>query len=104
MSKYYGGIGFAVTGETRPGVWTETITEKSYRGEVIRDYRRNDLSQQVNADLKLSNRISIIADKYCQENLGRIVYASYMGTKWRITDIEVEMPRIILTLGGVYNG
>ena len=104
MAKFYGAIGYGKSIETSPGVWEDQITERMYSGDLIRNSRRLQSSGNVNDDINISNQISIIADPYANENFHLMKYASFMGTKWKITDIEVQYPRLILTVGGVYNG
>ena len=104
MAKWYGEIGFAETVETKPGVWIEQITKRNYYGDVTRDSRRLQTADKLNDNVNISNQISIISDPYANENFHSMRYAFYMGTRWKITDIEVQYPRLNLTLGGVWNG
>ena len=104
MAKWYGEIGFAKTVETKPGVWVEQITKRNYYGDVTRDSRRLQTADKLNDNVNISNQISIISDPYANENFHSMRYAFYMGTRWKITDIEVQYPRLNLTLGGVWNG
>lgn len=104
MAKWYGEIGFAETVETKPGVWVEQITKRNYYGDVTRDSRRLQTADKLNDNVNISNQISIISDPYANENFHSMRYAFYMGTRWKITDIEVQYPRLNLTLGGVWNG
>lgn len=105
MAKWFGKIGYVITKETKPGVWSEDSTEKEYRGDVLRSsFMNQDQSNSTNADLRINRQISIVADQFAYENIGRIRYAEFMGTNWSITMAEPQYPRIILTLGGVYNG
>lgn len=101
--KWYGSIGFAELKETTPGVWTPEITERNYRGDLIRNTRRLQSTDQVNDDININNQISIVADPYANMNFHTIKYATFMGTKWKVSDVEVQYPRLILSLGGVYN-
>ena len=94
MAKFYGAIGYAETVETAPSVWEEQITERNY-------YVQN--SGQVNDDVNISNEFSIIADPYANENFHTMRYIKFMGAKWKITNVDVQYPRLILTVGGVYN-
>ena len=104
MAKWFGKIGFDQgTVETTPGVWQPSILEKSYYGDVQRNSRRLQTSDKVNDDLNISNQISIVADPYANENFHKIRYTYFMNTKWKVTDIEVQYPRLILTLGGEWN-
>lgn len=104
MARFYGAIGYAETVETAPDVFNETIQEHFYYGFITRNTRRLQTSDQVNDDVTVSNVISIVADPYAEQNFHAIRYASFMGTKWKVTSVEVQYPRLLLTLGGVYNG
>lgn len=104
MAKFYGVIGYAVTKETAPGVWTEEIAEQSYYGDLTRNMRRLQDSGDLNDDINVANEISIVADPYANANFHSMRYVAFMGAKWKINKVEVQYPRLILTLGGVYNG
>lgn len=105
MAKYYGKIGFGVTEETKPGVWTPRIKERDYFGDVIRNTRRwQSASEQQNDNLTISNRISIVADAFAYQNFHTIRYIEWMGAKWKVNSVEVSHPRLILEIGEVYNG
>lgn len=104
MSKWYGAIGYAETVETEPGLYTSEITERNYYGNVVRNSRRIQNAGKVDDDVTISNQISIVADPYAIQHFGSMRYATFCGTAWRVTDIEVQYPRLLLTLGGVYNG
>ena len=104
MAKFYGVIGCAVTKETAPGVWTEEIAEQSYYGDLTRNMRRLQDSGDLNDDINVANEISIVADPYANANFHSMRYVAFMGAKWKISKVEVQYPRLILTLGGVYNG
>lgn len=104
MGKWYGVIGFAETTETVPGVWTEQIIDRNYYGDLIRNTRRLQSADKVNDDINISNELSIVSDPYAINNFHSMRYAEFMGAKWKITNIEVRYPRLILTLGGLYNG
>ena len=104
MAKYYGAIGYAETVETAPGVYEEQITERNYYGELVRNTRRLQTSDQVNDNINIANEISIIADPFATQNFHAMRYIEFMGAKWKITNVEVRYPRLILTIGGLYNG
>lgn len=103
MAKFYGVIGFAVTEETKPGIWKETIREYPYFGDLTRSSRRLETTDKVNDNVNLSNDISIVADPFARENFHAMRYVSYLGTKWKVTNVEVQYPRLILSTGGIYN-
>ena len=104
MAKWYGKIGFSVgTKESAPSVYVEDIQERSYVGDLIRNARRLQTTDKVNDDIDVSNEISIVADPYAMNNFHSIRYVTFMGTKWKVTSVDVQYPRLNLSLGGVYN-
>lgn len=104
MSKWFGTIGYAMSNQTAPGVWTDGITEKSYYGDMTSDRYKRQNSSGINDDLILSNVISILADPFAEKNYSHMAYVEIMGTKWKISNVEIQYPRLILTIGGVWNG
>lgn len=104
MAKFFGTIGFNEgTVETSPGVWEQQIVERQYYGDLLRNSRRLQPTDQLNDDINISNEISIVADPYANANFHSMRYVEFMGAKWKISNIEVQFPRLILTLGGVWN-
>ena len=104
MAKFYGTIGYVNTVETEPGMWEEQKTERQYFGELVKNTRRLESSGGVNDNVNISNEVSIVADPYAYENFHAMRYIKFMGAKWKISNVEVRYPRLILTIGGVYNG
>lgn len=104
MAKWFGKIGYAETVESKPGVWKEQITEREYFGDLLRNSRRLQSSSSLNDNVIISNEISILADQFAYQNFHSIRYAEFMGAKWKVSNIEVQYPRLLLTLGDVYNG
>lgn len=102
--KYYGVIGFAETVETSPGVYTERITEHCYYGDTLDYTRRLQQSGKINDDVEISNQLSIVADDRLYQNIKNIRYAVFMGTKWKVSSVKVQTPRLLLTLGDEWNG
>lgn len=104
MAKWYGEIGYAITKETAPGVYKDTIETRNYYGDLTRNTRRLQSAGKVNDDINISNEISIIADQFAYYNFHAMRYLEFMGAKWKITNVEVQHPRLILSIGGLYNG
>ena len=104
MAKWFGAIGFAETVETVPGVWEEKIIERNYYGDLIRNKRLLQNASQVNDNINVANEISIVADPFANNHFHSMRYAEFMGAKWKISNVEVQYPRLILTIGGLYNG
>ena len=103
MGKWFGKIGYAENKRVKPGVYEESIIEKEYYGDVGRNARRLESSGNVNDNINIANEISIVADPYARDNIYAMRYIEFMGAKWKITNVEVQYPRLILTVGGVYN-
>lgn len=105
MGKYCGNVGYRTTSETSPGIWSETIVERKYYGDTVKNYVRNTIGEYTSTikTPECNNSLSIVADPYAFENFHNMLYAVFMGTKWTISNVDVQYPRLILTLGGVYN-
>jgi hypothetical protein len=104
MAKFYGTIGFGHNEKTSPGVHEDVITEREYYGDVIRNARYLKEADKVNFDFSVGNSISIVADAYANEHFFAIRYICWAGTLWTVNMVEVQSPRLLLRLGGVYNG
>lgn len=103
--KFYGKVGFwAGEEEVKPGVYKSSIVEKLYSGDVNWNNRHFQSSENQNEDIRLNNQISILSDLYSHENFASIRYVVWNNVKWRVTNVEVNYPRLVLTIGGVYNG
>lgn len=104
MAKWYGVIGYGETVIDNGGVAKDNIVERKYSGDVLRNLSRwSTNSNSTNDDLNISNQISVLADPFAYQNFHSIKYVEFMGTKWKVNSVDVQYPRLILTLGGVYN-
>lgn len=103
MNKWFGKIGFAETVEVRKGVFKNSIVEKQFYGDILKNNRRWENGESTNDDLNISNQISILADSFVLDNLYRIKYIEFCGALWKVTSVDIQMPRLILTIGGVWN-
>lgn len=104
MAKFYGIIGYIKEVETTPGVWTSQVTEKNYFGDVLRDSSGwSTQPDSTNDDLTINNQISVVADPFAYQNVRFMKYVEFMGVKWKIKNIEIKHPRVVLSIGGVYN-
>ena len=106
MARWCGKIGFAITEEVKPGVWKEVIQTgpQPYYGDLIRDTRKYLTSSTLNDNLDIGNQISILADAFAYNHFHTMRYVELYGARWKVTNVEVQRPRLILTIGGVYNG
>lgn len=104
MAKYAGLVGYVTQEETSPGIWSSVNNEKSMRGDVIRQSSSFEQGEKVNDDINLQNRISLVGNPYAYSNFTSIKYIWYLGNKWKVVSVEVARPRLILTLGGLWNG
>ena len=104
MAKFYGKVGFLLLEETAPGVHTPVDVEKLYAGDMTRVTQKWERSENLNEGLNLSSKLSIVMDQFANTNIGRVRYIDYLGSKWKVTSLEVVPPRVYLTIGGLYNG
>lgn len=104
MAKWYGKVGYILTGETSPGVWTDERIERDYYGDLVRNHKRWETGQSINDNITLQNEISIVCDPYALQNFQYIRYVEIMGSFWKVTAVDVQYPRLTLSVGGVYNG
>lgn len=104
MAKFFGKVGYVEEVKTAPGVYTSIPTEYEYYGDVLRNTRRWETGEHLNDNLNVNNMISIVADAYAYDHFFAMRYIYWMGACWEITNVEVRRPRLILTIGGVYNG
>jgi hypothetical protein len=104
MTRYSGKVGYGASVETAPGVYEDQITEFTYYGDVVRNSVQAREGESVNNDLSVTNSISIVADEYANANFMNIRYVVWAGVHWTVPEIQVQHPRLILRLGGVYNG
>lgn len=103
MAKFYGVIGYAESVKTAPGVYEDKIVEYPYYGDLVRNTRQLQSAETLNDNINVANEISIVADPFARENFHRMRYVVFMGAKWKISKVEVGYPRLILTIGGLYN-
>lgn len=104
MARFVGRVGYAEYVENAPGVWTETITERLYFGDVLRNVIQSANGEQLNDDINVTHSISIVADEYAVNNIPAIRYVWWQGSRWKVKSFEVRRPRLVLSIGGVYNG
>lgn len=109
MAKFYGLIGFSVTEEqtidgVTTGVWTSQIIERPYYGDVIKNSRRYSSTDKINDDIEITNELSVIADPFAMNNFHNMKYVKWLGGCWKITSVDIQYPRVTLSVGGIYNG
>lgn len=104
MARFHGEVGYGESVEMTPGVWEDVVSEFPYYGDVVRNTRRLESTEGVNDNITVGNSISIVADQYAVDHIFAIRYIRWSGTLWTVTNVEVRSPRLILSLGEVYNG
>ena len=105
MARFYGKIGFVLGAEeTRPGIWKENTNVRNYYGDVMKRRLSWESGDSANDDIKIGNQFSVLADEFAETHLYAMRWLEWKGTKWKITSVEIERPRMILTIGDVYNG
>lgn len=104
MSKWYGKIGFTYTGEIEPGVWVDNeVVERPYFGDIISNRWKRQNSGNVNDDINISNQISVLADPYAVNHVSAMTWVEFSGEKWKVTEVDVQYPRLILSIGEVWS-
>lgn len=105
MAKYYGRVGFSDGSyEASPGIWVERIVERPYYGDVVRNVRKLRETEYLNDGISIANDISIVSDPYALQNFHAIRYVEWMGALWKVSSVEVQYPRLNLSIGEVYHG
>lgn len=106
MARFYGRVGYGESTEVESGsgIFSDVITERHYYGDVIRNMRNLQPGENLTPDLSVSNLISIVADAYANDHFFAIRYVEWAGVLWTVTNVEVQSPRLLLSLGEVYNG
>lgn len=106
MAKFYGKVGYVDgTVESRPGIWTPNIVEREYYGDFTRYTSKFVTDGDLNDDPDISTEISIVADPFAISKSNKIRYVEYGGTKWKVVSVDpTKYPRLILSIGGVWNG
>lgn len=104
MSKFYGPVGYVESRETGLDIHTNKPVERLYRGDIEKNGRRLENGTGINDNVTIGNTISIVADAYAYEHMHTLRYVKWMGIAWKVTNVDVKRPRLVLSLGGVYNG
>lgn len=106
MARFYGTVGFMQTVEddSRPGMYFEKITEYPKRyGDILTNKWNSSPGKSINDDFKVANRISVVCNKKMISEAQFARYIIWNNVKWEITSVDIEPPRLIFTLGGIYN-
>lgn len=104
MAKFYGAIGYSIITETSPGVWIDEVVERNYTGDEIKAKRIWQPSENVNPNFTISDSISIVADEFMLANMQMMKYVRWRGAVWSINSISIDRPRMVLAIGGLFNG
>lgn len=100
-----GVIGYGEQRETRPGVVEDVITERPFRGDILRPPASGpEDSGNVNDDLRVNVTISVVAGAYHNQHVHDIRYITWQGNRWKVSNVDVVPPRLNMRLGGIYNG
>lgn len=105
--KFFGRVGYLEQKEdpVKSGIYIEIPVERKYYGDVTRNNRKRDQGTDTpNDNITVNNLISIVADAYAYDHVFCLAYVEWCGALWCVTSVDIQRPRLILTLGGVYNG
>jgi len=108
--RYCAKLGFRDTKEkfdadgNPTSIWVEVITERTYKADVINNTYRNQQQESVNDNYVINVKLSMLAcDAFTISHLNSIIYCDWLGHKWKVTSVDIQRPRLIVTLGGDYN-
>lgn len=104
MTKYKGLIGFVSNEEIEPGIWEDVVTEKKYRGEILKNNQHFAVANTTSGELKITNQFSIVGNSYAFDHVSDIRYLEWRGNRWVVDTVDIEYPRLVITIGGLYNG
>ena len=104
MAKYAGLVGYVTQEEKVPGVWSPVENPKRMRGDLIRQSSSSQNGDKINDDITLNHRVSLVGDAYAFGNYYNIGWIEIDGMKWEVASVEVQRPRLIVGLGGLWNG
>lgn len=103
MARFFGQVGYVTQVETVPGVWQNLEKVRKMKGDIIRQNSNNRGSSQLHDDVVLNHRISLIGDAYCFDNYFNLKWVKMDTKKWKVVGVEIQRPRIIVSLGGLWN-
>ena len=101
--KWHGKIGYAMTTEDC-GIWKDSVIEKDYKGDLTKNSVRLQTSDSVNNNLVVKDQVSVVADPFAYANFQYMKYIEIMNTMWSIESVELQYPRLLISVGGVWNG
>lgn len=106
MAKFYGNITFSITEprSDRPSIYEEHPTDVLYYGEIHSNRRRYYTNNKTNDDIEITQELSILSDDFAIKHCSEIKAVEIEGVKWKVESIDIRYPRLILSIGGVYNG
>ena len=104
MAIFYGPIGVSDPSETTPGVFSNVVTERDVRGDMLRTSTRHKTSPSLVGDVSSGHRLSIIVDPDIEHIYTQVVYVVWKGVRWKVDSATFERPRVIFNLGGPYRG
>ena len=104
MARFSGLVGYTEQKETSPGVWKNVENPRKMVGDIISQSSVLRGGDQIHEDVSLNHRISVVGDAYAFDNYFNIRWVQVDGHKWQVTGVEVTRPRLIFSLGGMWNG
>ncbi len=104
MAKYAGLVCYVTQEEKVPGVWTPLENPVLMKGDIIRQSSNYQDNGKINSDISLNHRVSLVGDAYAFDNYYNIKWIMLDGRKWEVTSVEIQRPRIIVSIGGLWNG
>lgn len=107
--RFAGLVGYIETEETSPGIHLPVETTRKMRGDVLSAKTQNSQDGRTTEtslykDIRLSHRFSLVGDAYSFKNYMYLKWIIVEGHKWEVSSVEIQSPRLLISIGGLYNG
>lgn len=103
--KFSGKAGFRIDDvETEHGVYEPIVVVKAIKGSVVINHYQHQNSDKSTIDnVRITNQLSIVANQFLNEHISNLMYIEFQGVKWKVESFDIRPPRVVVSLGGVYN-
>ena len=105
--RFHGYLGYegpSVEDPPDSGIYKASVVERVHTGVIVKHRRNQDNATSINGVMSVNNDISIVGDPYALEHLHNLKYIRWNNVCWTVTSVETDTPRIIVSIGEVYNG
>lgn len=103
--KFSGKAGFRIDDvEIEPGVYKPQVVVKAIKGSVVSNsYQHQNSDKSTIDNVRITNQLSIVANQFLNKHITNLMYVEFQGVKWKVESFDIQPPRVVVSLGGVYN-